>query len=211
MDPVEARSRALVRFGLVPLAADQCRDVRGTAFVHDIVRDIRYALRTFQRAPLSAFTIVATVALGLGLVAVVFTLLNAFIFRVDPSVPNLHEMFAVERPQLAGGERTRFTRLQWEAMRAETTVFSDLYAELPDIDSRIEGQMMAGTLVTGNFFQVAGVPAAIGRTLTPDDDARFAPRPVMVLSYRGWDRVFAKDRAVIGRQLLVNGSPFEVV
>src|SRR5262245_42072669 len=62
------------------------------------VRDIGYALRTVRRAPLAAFTIVATVALGLGLVAAVFTVLNALVFRVD-AVPDVRQMFAVERPQ----------------------------------------------------------------------------------------------------------------
>ena len=65
-------------------------------------RDVRYAFRSFRRAPLAALTIVTTVALGLGLVAVVFTLLNAFVFRVD-EVRNPHELFAVERP--ANGQR----------------------------------------------------------------------------------------------------------
>src|SRR5204863_7598623 len=54
----------------------------GTAFVDDTVRDLFYALRTLKRAPLAAFTIVSTVALGLGLVTVAFTLLNALLFRV---------------------------------------------------------------------------------------------------------------------------------
>ena len=68
LSPADARTRALARFGSVPLAADQCRDARGTAFVDDLARDILYAFRTFRRAPLAALTIVATVGLGLGLV-----------------------------------------------------------------------------------------------------------------------------------------------
>ena len=80
--PRRGRRRS-ARFGPVPLAADECRDARGTAFVDNTVRDILYALRTFKRAPLVAFTIVSTVALGLGLVAVAFTMLNALLFRVD--------------------------------------------------------------------------------------------------------------------------------
>ena len=104
-----------------------------------------------------------------------------------------------------------FTRPQYEALRRETNVFSDTFAMLPDIDSRIDGRMMSGSLVTGNFFQVLGVNAALGRTLMPGDDERVAPRPVMVLSHRGWSRMFANDPAVIGRSLLVNGSPYEIV
>jgi predicted permease len=210
LSPAEARTRALARFGSVPLAADQCRDERGTAVVDSCLRDVLYAFRTFRRAPLAASTIVTTVALGLGLVAVVFTLLNTALFRVD-AVPNVDELFGVERPRASNGDRVRFTRPQYEAMRRETSVFSDAFAMLEDLDSRIDGRMMAGTLVTGNFFQVLGVPAAFGRTLTPEDDDRFAPRPVMVLSHRGWSRVFANDPAIIGRSLLVNGSSYEIV
>jgi putative ABC transport system permease protein len=81
--PGAARTLARARFGSVPLAADQCRDARGTAFVDALVRDVSYAFRTVRRAPLTSLTIVATIALGLGLVAAVFTFYNAFFLRVD--------------------------------------------------------------------------------------------------------------------------------
>jgi hypothetical protein len=94
LSAAEARARARVRFGSVALAADQCRDTRGTAFVDGLSRDILYAFRTFRRAPLAALTIVATVALGLGLVAVVFTVYNVVLLRVD-AVQSPGELFAV--------------------------------------------------------------------------------------------------------------------
>ena len=184
--------------------------LQGTAFVDDTVRDIVYALRTFKRHPLVAFTIVSTVALGLGLVAVAFTVLNALLFRVD-AVPDVHEMFAVERPQTSGAEPQSFTRAQFDALRRETNVFTDAYAEVSQVDSRVDGRMMWGTFVTGNFFQVLRVSAAMGRVLTPFDDEPLAGQPVMVLSHRGWDRLFARDPAVLGRRLLVNGLTFEIV
>jgi predicted permease len=185
---------------------------KGKAFilVDDTVRDILYALRTFKRAPFVAFTIVSTVALGLGLVAVAFTVLNALVFRVD-AVTRVHEMFAVERPRTSNGERQRFTRAQFDALRRETTVFTDAYAEVSQVDSRIDGRLMFGTFVTGNFFQVVGVSAAMGRALMPADDEPSAGQPVMVLSHRGWNRLFARDPAVLGRRLLVNGVTFEIV
>src|SRR5262245_3870920 len=93
-------------------------------------RDIVYAFRTFRRAPLVAVTIVATVAIGLGLVATVFTLFNALVFRVD-AVRNPGELFAVERPRAPGAsERVRFTRPQYDALRRETDVFSDAVARV---------------------------------------------------------------------------------
>jgi len=211
LSPIDARTRAIARFGPVPLAADQCRDARGTGVVDDLRRDIGYAFRTFRRSPLAALTIVATVALGLGLVAAVFTLFNAFFFHVD-AVRNPGELFGVERQRHpVSGERTPFTRSQYEAMRRETTVFSDAVAVRRGIGTRLHGRAMNCTLVTGNFFQVLGVHAALGRVLTPADEERFAGRPVIVLSHRGWSRLFARDPAVIGRTVLINGFRYEIV
>lgn len=209
MPPDAARARARARFGSMAVVADECRDVRGTAFVEHTVRDVRFALRSFSRAPLAAFTIAATVAIGLGVVAVLFTVLNMFLFHVD-TVPDVGEMYAVERRQLANGDRSLFTRPQFEALRGETSVFADAYAAMPDIDLRVDGRMTAVTLVTGNFFQVVGVNPAIGRALAPADDES-GGNPVVVLSDRGWSRHFNRDPNVIGRTVLVNGAPFAII
>ncbi len=206
----EARVRAHARFGSVTVAADQCRDERGTAFIDNTVGDIQYALRTFRRAPLTSFTIVVTVAIGLGVVAVLFTILNTFLFRAD-QVPDVTAMYAIERPRLANGDRSPFTRPRFEALRTETSVFAGTYAALPDIDLRVDGRMMAVTLVSGNFFQVVGVNAVMGRTLSPADDRRAGGNPVVVLSDKGWDRRFKRDPSVLGRTVLVSGAPFEIV
>jgi len=205
----EARTRAMARFGSVTVAADACRDARGTALLDSVMRDVRYAGRSFRRAPLVALTIVTTVALGLGLVTVVFTLLNAFIFRVD-EVRNPHELFAVERQRSANAEPEGFTRSQYEALVRETGVFSEAFAKTPDIDSWIEGRRMEGPLVTGNFFHILGVSAARGRTLTASDDEPGGPLAI-VLSHRAWSRHFAGDPGVLNRTVLLNGAPFHVV
>ena len=174
LSPADARARARARFGSPALVADECRDARGTAFIDTAVRDISYALRTFRRAPLAALTIVGTVSLGLALVAVVFTFFNVLVFRVD-IVPNIDELFTVDRVRAPGAQDpVRFTRPEYEAMLRETSVFADAFARLMDLDSRVDGRMMAGVLVTGNFFQVLDVRPALGRTLTPEDDMRDA-------------------------------------
>ena len=185
-------------------------NARGTAFVESTVKDLAYAARSFTRAPLASLTIVITVALGLGIVTVLFSILNIFLFRVD-RVPDIHEMFAVERPQGDNDERPKFTRPQFEAMLRETNVFAGAYAEQNDVDTRIDGRMMAVTVVTGDAFRVFGVTAAMGRTLVPGDDDRTAPNPVVVLSDRGWERRFGRDPQVVGRKIIVNGAPYEVV
>jgi putative ABC transport system permease protein len=201
------RARALFRPNLV---ADACRDEGGTAFIDNTAGDIQYALRTFKRAPLTALTIVVTVAIGLGVVAVLFSILSMLLFRID-AVPDITQMYAVERPRLANGARSLFTRPRFDALRSETSVFTDAYATLTEIDLRVDGRMMAVNLVSGSFFNVVGVNPVMGRTFNPADDDRAGGNPVIVLSDRGWQRQFNRDPDVLGRTVLVAGAPFEIV
>ena len=207
LPPHEARARALARFGSIAVVADDCRDERGVNFVDHTVRDVRFALRSFRRAPLAALTIVGTVAIGLGVVAVLFTILNAWLFRVD-AVPNVSEMYGVER-QLESGEPSPFTRPQFEVLRKDTHVFTDAYAAVDGVDVRVNGRIMDGTLVTGNFFQVVGIVPVMGRALTPADDD--AGNPVIVLSDKGWRRHFNRDPQVLGRTLRMGTAQFDIV
>src|SRR5688572_9790752 len=209
LSPTEARTRAMARFGSVSVAADECRDARGTALLDSVVRDVLYAGRSFRRAPLVAVTIVTTVGLGLGMVAVVFTLLNAVIFRTD-AVRNPEALFEVTRQRSADAAPAGFTRQQYAALVRETGVFTDAFAMGPEVDRWIDGQRMEGGLVTGNFFQVLGVSAARGRTLTPADDEP-GGRHVMVLSHRAWSRYFESDPGMLERTVLVNGARFHIV
>ena len=209
LPPDDARARAQARFGSTTVVADECRDQRGTAFVDNTVRDIRFPARSFWRAPLAAITIVTTVAIGLGAVAVLFTILNVFLFRVD-IVHDITQMYGVERQGLNNGDGALFTRPRFEALRRETSVFTDAYAALFDIDLRVDGRMMSATLVTGNFFDVVAVPPAIGRALTPADDASGGNR-VIVLSDKGWTRHFNREANALGRTVVVGGAPFEII
>jgi predicted permease len=208
MPAAAARARARARFGSTMLTADRCRDERGTALVENAIRDVQYAVRTFAKAPLAACTIVVTVALGLGVVAVLFTIVNALVFHVD-NVPGVNRIYQVQRPPSAGEGQAPLTRPAFDAMRRETSVFTDAYAAA-NTDLRVDGRMMAVTLVTGNFFQTVGVSPVLGRALTPADD-RAGGNPVVVLSAKGWDRHFHRDPNVIGRTLLVRDATFEIV
>ena len=109
MSPEAARLQALRTFGAVEPIKEACRDARGTTVLDTVVRDVHYACRSFLRAPLAATTIVTTVGLGLGLVTVVFTILNAVFFRVD-AVRHPHELFAVARQQSPRGGRNLHAR-----------------------------------------------------------------------------------------------------
>ena len=205
LNAADARTRARARFGPVTLAADQCRDARGTGFVDALVRDIVYAFRSFRRAPLAAFTIVATIGLGLGLLTAVFAIYNSLFLRPD-AVRSPSELFAV-RPD----EKSPLTWPDYDAMRRETSVFTAAFATISPVLTRVDGRTAIAALVTGNFFELLGARPALGRPLLPEDDARFAGRPVVVLSHAGWRKLFAGDAAVIGRRAVINGAPYEIV
>jgi predicted permease len=175
------------------------------------MHDLRYALRGWRRAPLAAITIVATVGLGLGLVTVVFTLLNALLFRVD-AVRDPDSLAGIERPYEPGTDaHIPFTTSEYAALRRETSVFTDVVAVLRGTRTRIDGRAMSCVLVSGNFFQMLGVDTPLGRPLAPLDDQPHAAREVIVLSHRGWTRRFGGDPEVVGRTVLINGRQFAIV
>ncbi len=173
------------------------------------LRDLRYAFRALRRAPLTAATIVITVGLGLGLVAAVYTILNAFVFRVD-EVRSPHELFGVERGVPAVEDPAIFTREDYQSLLRETDVFVDAFASTGDVSGLIEGVRREGRLVTGNFFTLLGAGAARGRAFTPADDVPGSPA-VIVLSHRSWQQHYASDPRVVGRTYRVNGTPFSII
>jgi len=182
---------------------------RWTTLLENLLRDLRYAMRGFVRAPVAAFTIIATLGIGLGLLAAVYTILNSMIFKAD-EVYKPHELFGVERQRSAVSEIETFTRSEYDSFLRETEVFADAFASTGDVRAFIDGVRREGRLVTGNFFQVLGVSAARGRTFTPPDDDP-ASLPVIVLSHRAWAQQYDSDPGVIGRAYRLNGTTFRVI
>ena len=173
--------------------------------IDEVIRDAHYALRTFRRTPLASATVVGTVAIGLGLVAAIFTFFNALMFDVD-AVRNPHELVEVVRQHAGSDEAVRFTLPEYEALRRETDVFTESVA-WASIGTRVEGRPLIAALVSDNFFQSLGVSTALGRVLTPADSGA----PVVVLSHPAWTRWFSSDPAIVGRRVRINGAAFEVV
>ncbi len=205
----DARARALARFGSRTVVADECRDVRGIGVVESLVSDLGYAWRTFKRAPLTAMTIVATIAVGLGVATTAFSIFNALFLRVD-AVHDPDRLFELRRPVNARAWMP-FTATEYRALESETDVFAALTAtKAGTLLVRSDGRLLRGTLVSGNFFQVLGVTVAEGRSLMPIDDQPGA-LPVVVLSDQGWQTLFARDRGAIGRRIRINGIDAEVV
>jgi predicted permease len=209
MAPATARATAIKTFGTVEPIKEECRDARGTMLLDTVVRDLRFTWRSLQRTPLVALTIVTTVGLGLGLVTVVFTILNGYVFRVD-AVQRPEELFAVQRQPSREGVTVGFTRAEYDAFVRDTDVFADAFATTSDVAAWIDGTRREGRLVSGNFFRLLGVTTSRGRVLMPSDDVPGAV-PAVVLSHRAWSQHYASDPGILNRTVLLNGSKFQIV
>ena len=216
VDPREARRRARAAFGGVEAHKDAVRDGRGGwAWLSGLRRDVRDAVRSLAKRP--AFTAVAvlSLALGIGANTAIFSLVNAVILRASP----------VERPEevvnlylhQASFEFGTLSYPDFEDVRDGTAeVFSDIAAShfVPLTIDRGEGRgvgLAPAEAVTGSYFPLLGIEAAVGRTLLPSDDVSRGGHPVVMLDYRYWQSAFAGDPDVVGREMRVGGRAYTVI
>lgn len=182
--------------------------------MNGLLQDARYALRQLRKNP--GFTAVAllTLALGIGANTGIFTLVNAVLLKPLP-VPQPEQLFLV-RQSARYVENTRFSYPTFQNMRSAMPHSASLAAMTwpTDFYTSIENsqaEMVEGQLVSGNYFQTLEAYAALGRLLTADDDRVVGGSPVAVISYGCWERRFGSDQGVLGRKIVVNGMPVEVV
>ena len=207
-DPHEAFRMARVQFGSIEKAKEECRDARGTRLIEDVLADVRYALRGFRRAPIFVLTVVATIALPLGLITALFTVFNAYVLRPvavrDPS--SLYQFTWIDRR----GAGHSFSWSEFEAFRGDNPAFAEVAGTRP-LFTRIKGYPLSGELVTANYFRMLGVSAIAGRTLLPEDGVSPGSAPVVVLSYDAWQNKFAGAPDIIGKIVMIRGYPLQVI
>jgi predicted permease len=208
MSPDAARDAARRAIGNVTVTSEEARDAWRWRLLEELGQDIAYAVRSFRRAPAFVATVVATIGVGLGLLVTVFTLFDAYVLRPlsvrDPAA--LYEISWHSRDR----NWHVFTREQYDQLRSASVGFAQVFA-YQNLITRINTRPMVGQLVTANYFDLVGVPPAIGRTLVPNDDAAPGSGSVMVLSHDTWQSQFAGDTNVVGRRVLVNGVSLTIV
>ena len=212
LPPEEARRRALVRFGGIEPTKEAARDVRGTRWLEDAGRDIRYAFRMMRRTKGFTAAALLSLALGVGANAGVFSVVEALLLRPLP----------LARPdEIVFLNRTGFDEPNLRFSHPELLRLS---ADIPDASfagmsstarmqlSVAQGvELVIGQLVTGTWFELLGVRAAAGRVLAPADDRTLGGSPVVVLSDDLWTRQFGRDRTIVGRTVRLNGNVVTVV
>jgi len=203
----EAARLARLDFGRVGAVKEECRGVRGIQEYETTVQDIGYGLRSFRRSPGFVLTVSGTIALGLGLNLALFTLFNAYVLR-PLSIRDPHSLYS-----LVWTDREHGHLLTWDQYRhleAERTAFSEV-AAVQYVMTRLDGRVLQGQLVTGNYFQMLGVGTVVGRPLLPDDAVAPGRNPVMVLSYQAWQDVFGGRPDIVGTKVAIRGYPMEVI
>ena len=212
LPPEEARRRALVRFGGIEPMKEAARDVRGTRWLEDTGRDIRYAFRMMRRTKGFTAAALLSLALGVGANAGVFSVIEALLLRPLP-IARPNEIVFLNR---TGFDEPNLRFSHPELLRLAAEISDASFAGMSSTArmqlSLAEGaQLVLGQLVTGTWFEVLGVHAETGRLLTPADDRTLGGSPVAVLSDAFWTRQFGRDPAVVGRSLRVNGTAVTVV
>ena len=181
-----------------------------------LAQDIRFALRTFKKAPVFVVVAMLSLAFGIGANTAIFTLVDQVLLRLLPVKEPGQLVTLWGRGSHYGGNNGpyKLSYPMYAEFRDKNQVFSGMFCRWDtSMSLSFEGktERVSGELVSGTYFPVLGVGAAAGRVFTPEDDVTPGGHPLAVLSYRFWLSRFAADPGVIGRKLVINGYPITVV
>lgn len=180
----------------------------------DILRqDVRYLSRSLRKAPGFAFTAIAAAALGTGATTAAFTIVDHILIRPLPFPEPDRLVKLYEDHSNRGIVDFDVSPANFRDWKKATTSFEHLgaYRGLSvNLAGEGEPQRLDGESVTGDIFPALGVSPLLGRAIGPEDDAASA-QDVVVLSYALWQDLYAANAAVLGRKLLLDGTPYTVV
>jgi predicted permease len=214
--PEEARHRARREAGGLDQGREGVRDIRAGVSLDRLVQDIRYGVRTLAKNPTFSLVAVATLALGIGANTAMFSLLDQVVLRLLP-VRDPERVVIVRETGNRYGNSYGPNTISWpmfEDLRDNNQVFSGMFCRFPATVTIGYGDRAAqipAELVSGSYFPILGVGAALGRTIAPDDDAVPDSRPVVVLSYSFWRSYFDGDRTIVGRTIALNSHAMTVI
>jgi predicted permease len=176
-------------------------------------QDLRYGFRRLLKSP--GFTLVAVVslALGIGANSAIFSLVDAVLLR-PLAVNEPKQLVEVYGTLHKGADYTIQSYPNYKDYRDRNNVFTGLlaYRFAPMSLSASGGnERVWGYLVSGNYFDVLGVPPLLGRGFLPEEDQTQGSHPVAVISYACWQSRFAGDRQIAGRQIAINKQSFTIV
>lgn len=175
-----------------------------------MLRDLQYAVRSLRKRPGFASIVVATLALGIGVNAAVFSFINAFLVR---PLPYANADRLVRIASVRANQENRLSMVELKDFREQTTVFESLGPYIPGAQYNYSGdgppEELSAVLVSKEFFNVLGVAQLHGQ-VWPDSydlERNFG----VILSHDLWKRRFGGDPAVLGRKITLDAAPFYTV
>ena len=177
-----------------------------------IAYDLRYALRTMLRSPGFFAAALLTLGIGTGANATVFSFINALLLRPVPGVADPSSLVSVYTSDYSSGPFAESSYPDYLTLKQDATAFAGLTAydegtALLRAGNAVERVRQMS--VAPDFFDLLGVRAAVGRTLSVADFNRGAPGVVLADGF--WKRVFASNPAAVGRSVTVDGVPHTIV
>ncbi len=198
----EATARARREFGPSARMREQSRAAWQIHWLEDLMSDLRYALRALRRSPGFGLAAIFSLALGIGANTTIFSLTMEFLFSV-PSVSQPERLAAI---RIGGNSHSP---LPIYRMVRDAHIFDGLAGsyEEAEVNWRTgdDSYRLSAYRVTDNFFDVVGVPVAIGRRIQPGD------RNVVVLAHSFWQNRLAGDPNILDRTLIFDGQPYKVI
>jgi predicted permease len=188
--------------------------------VDHLIQDLRFALRGFAKSPGFTAVVLATLALGIGANAAIFSLMDQVLLRPLP-VKDPGRLVVLSAPGPFSGRSssnsqtvTPVSHPMFAGLRDRATVFSGVFAHFQapvHLSIGDDTASATGDLVSGTFFPTLGLAPAHGRLLGPEDDRGAGGHPVVVLSHRLFERRFGADPGAVGRTVRINGHAMTVV
>jgi predicted permease len=182
----------------------------------NLVQDLRYAIRTFRKSPVFVGVAVLSLAFGIGANTAIFTLVDQVLLRLLPVKDPQQLVLLWGRGPHYGSNNGRYklSYPMYEDFRDHNQVFSGMFCRWEtsmSVSSDGRTERVDGELVSGTYFPVLGVGAALGRLFTAEDDKTPGAAPYAVLSYRYWLGRYAGSPTVIGKKVIVNGYPLTII
>lgn len=177
------------------------------------MQDFRYAIRGLFKSKAFTFVAVMTLGLGIGVNTAIFSVVNAFLFRPLP-VPDPEQLVVIASQTDLLEFPIGVSYPNYLDYRQKTDVVQDIIVYLPTVVSlkdQGEAQRAWVEIVSGNYFDMLGVPALHGRTFSKDEGEVRGGAPVIVLDHGYWEREYGADPSVVGRGVEINGATYTII
>jgi predicted permease len=178
-----------------------------------LLKDFRYGIRMLFKNPGFTAVAVLSLALGIGANSTIFSWVKGILFRPLPGVTESERMVVFAGKSLAGSY-TSTSYPDYLDLRDNNKVLDGFIVfdmATMSLNAGGEAQRVFGSIVSGNYFDMLGVNAAIGRAFLPEEDKTPDTHPVIVISHGLWQRVFGSDPNINGKTVTLNGHPFTVI